>query len=108
MWLHHDKHHKSYVDGLNKAEMMMEKARKSEDFELITHWEREAVFNGAKDFGIFSGFIKHFSAAAEKAGAVGLAILTWAPRSNRLKILQSEKNQNLSQWDMILHCSNFH
>lgn len=104
MRLHHDKHHKSYVDGLNKAEMMMEKARKSGDFELITHWEREAAFNGAghylhtmfwdnmkpkdgdelkgtihhqitKDFGSFSGFKKHFSIAAEKAEAVGWAIL---------------------------------
>lgn len=46
MRLHHDKHHKSYVDGLNKAETMMEKARKSGDFQLITHWEREAAYIG--------------------------------------------------------------
>jgi Fe-Mn family superoxide dismutase len=131
MRLHHDKHHKNYVVGLNKAETMMEKARKSGDFELITHWEREAAFNGAghylhtifwdnmkpkdgdsepkedllhqiiKDFGSFSAFKKHFSAAAEKAEAVGWAILIWAPRSNRLEILQAEKHQNLSQWDVI-------
>ncbi|MDB5053076.1 MAG: Superoxide dismutase, partial [Bacilli bacterium] len=130
MRLHHDKHHKSYVDGLNKAEKMMEKARKTGDFELITHWEREAAFHGAghylhtifwynmiphgggeptgglqsqikKDFGSFSDFKKHFSAAAEKAEAVGWAILVWAPRSQRLEILQAEKHQNLSQWDVI-------
>ena len=28
MMLHHDKHHRSYVEGLNKAEKMMEEARK--------------------------------------------------------------------------------
>jgi superoxide dismutase len=130
MRLHHDKHHKSYVDGLNKAEIMMEKARKTGDFDLIKHWEREAAFNGAghylhtifwnnmtpqgggepkrslksqiiKDFGSFSGFKKHYSAAAEKVEAAGWAILVWAPRAHRMEILQAEKHQNLSQWDVI-------
>lgn len=40
MRLHHDKHHQSYVDGLNKAEKMMAAARESGDFELLRHWER--------------------------------------------------------------------
>lgn len=130
MRLHHDKHHKSYVDGLNKAERMMAKARKSGDFELIKHWEREAAFNGAghylhtifwdimgpkgggkpkgeiekqihRDFGGFEAFKKHFSHAAEKVEGGGWAILVWSPRSHRLEILQAEKHQNLSQWDVI-------
>lgn len=130
MRLHHDKHHKSYVDGLNKAERMMAKARKTGDFELIKHWEREAAFNGAghylhtifwdimgpreggkptgeikkqiqHDFGSFESFKKHFSYAAEKVEGGGWAILVWSPRSHRLEILQAEKHQNLSQWDVI-------
>lgn len=130
MRLHHDKHHKSYVDGLNKAETMMQKARKSGDFDLIKHWEREAAFNGAghylhtifwnimapkgggkpaeplaaqidRDFGGFEPFKKHFSAAAEKVEGGGWALLVWSPRSHRLEILQAEKHQNLSQWDVI-------
>ena len=130
MRLHHDIHHKSYVDGLNKAETMMEKARKSGDFDLIKHWEREAAFNGAghylhtifwnvmspngggkpsgdiakqidKDFGSFEAFKKHFSAAAEKVEGGGWAILVWSPRSHHLEILQAEKHQNLSQWDVV-------
>jgi Fe-Mn family superoxide dismutase len=130
MRLHHDKHHKSYVDGLNKAEKMMEQSRKSGDFDLIKHWEREAAFNGAghylhtifwnvmapkmggkptgpivaqidRDFGGFDTFKKHFSAAADKVEGGGWAILVWSPRSHRLEILQAEKHQNLSQWDVI-------
>ncbi|WP_179295515.1 superoxide dismutase [Bacillus sp. FJAT-45350] len=130
MRLHHSEHHQSYVDGLNKAEQKMEMARKKNDFELIKHWEREAAFNGAghylhtifwnimspkgggepsgdiatqiiRDFGSFDSFKKHFSEAAKAVEAVGWAILVWAPRAHRLEILQAEKHQNLSQWDVI-------
>jgi superoxide dismutase, Fe-Mn family len=130
MKLHHTKHHQGYVDGLNKAEKEMQKARNSGDFNLIKHWEREAAFNGAghylhtifwdvmspqgggkpigktKDainqtFGSFEKFKKHFSEAAKNVEAVGWAILVWSPRSHRLEILQAEKHQNLSQWDIV-------
>ncbi|RYG72330.1 superoxide dismutase [Lentibacillus lipolyticus] len=130
MRLHHDKHHKGYVEGLNKAEKEMEKARKRGDFSLIRHWEDEAAFNGAghylhtifwhnmspngggkptgdikkeinRTFGSFEKFKKHFSNAAEKVQAVGWAMLVWSPRSHRTEILQAEKHQNLSQQDVI-------
>jgi Fe-Mn family superoxide dismutase len=130
MRLHHDKHHKSYVDGLNRAERMMLQARRTGNFDLIKHWEREAAFNGAghylhtlfwetmspdgggepsgelrkqitRDFGSFLAFKQHFSQAAEKVEGSGWAILVWSPRSQRLQILQAEKHQNLTQWDVI-------
>lgn len=130
MRLHHDKHHKSYVDGLNQAERMMLQARRTGNFDLIKHWEREAAFNGAghylhtlfwitmspkgggepsgelrkqiiRDFGSFHAFKEHFSQAAEKVEGSGWAILVWSPRSQRLQILQAEKHQNLSQWDVV-------
>ena len=130
MRLHHQKHHASYVDGLNKAEKMMQMARDTNDFELLKHWEREAAFNGAghylhtifwnvmspdgggkpsgaiarqidRDFGSFERFKRHFSAAAEKVEGGGWALLVWSPRSHRLEILQAEKHQNLSQWDVV-------
>jgi Fe-Mn family superoxide dismutase len=130
MRLHHDKHHKSYVDGLNKAEKEMQKARSSNNFNLIKHWEREAAFNGAghylhtifwsimspdgggqpsgmlmreinQSFGSFNKFKNHFSEAANNVEGVGWAILVWSPRSRRLEILQAEKHQNLSQWDVV-------
>jgi len=50
MRLHHDKHHQSYVDGLNKAEDMLAQARSSGDFALVKHWEREAAFHGSGHF----------------------------------------------------------
>ena len=47
MRLHHDKHHQSYVDGLNKAEQKLSEARASGDFSLVKHWERELAFHGS-------------------------------------------------------------
>lgn len=130
MRIHHDKHHQSYVDGLNKAEKELEKARRQNDFDLVKHWERELAFNGAghylhtifwdimspqgggpavgpiaaqiqRDFGSYDAFKRQFSAAAEKVEGGGWAILVWSPRSRRLEILTAEKHQNLSQWDVI-------
>ncbi|RSD25551.1 superoxide dismutase [Mesobacillus subterraneus] len=130
MRLHHSKHHQSYVDGLNKAEKEMHKARETGEFSLIKHWEREAAFHGAghylhtifwtimspngggtpkgqlsrainESFGSFERFKKHFTEAAKNVEAVGWAILVWSPRSHRLEILQAEKHQNLSQWDVV-------
>ncbi|GEN45065.1 superoxide dismutase [Alkalibacillus haloalkaliphilus] len=130
MRLHHDKHHQSYVDGLNKAEREMQKARQTGDFDLIKHWEREAAFNGAghylhtifwnimspegggepsgellnainESFGSYDQFKEHFSEAAKNVEGVGWSILVWSPRSHRLEILQAERHQDLSQWDVI-------
>ncbi|WP_042346267.1 superoxide dismutase [Bacillus massiliigorillae] len=130
MKLHHDKHHQAYVDGLNKAENMMKKARETNDFALLKHWEREAAFHGSghylhtifwdvmspkgggepkgallqqirKDFGSYDAFKKQFSEAAKQVEGVGWAILVWSPRSRRLEILQSERHQLLTQWDTI-------
>lgn len=130
MRLHHDIHHKSYVDGLNKAEKEMKKARDTGDYSLIKHWEREAAFNGSghylhtifwnnmkprgggkptgvlareidRSFGSFEKFQDHFSNAAEKVEGGGWAMLVWSPRSHRLEILQAEKHQNLTQQDIV-------
>jgi Fe-Mn family superoxide dismutase len=130
MRLHHQKHHQSYVDGLNKAEVEMQKARETETYELLRHWEREAAFNGAGhylhtifwnvmspngggnpkgelaeqivlDFGSIEKFKRHFTEAAKKVEGVGWAILVWAPRAHRLEILQAEKHQLFAQWDVI-------
>jgi Fe-Mn family superoxide dismutase len=123
-------HHKSYVEGLNNAELELEKARVNGDFSLVKHWERELAFHGSghylhamfwenmmpnggiipqgeilndinKSFGSFDKFKKHFTEAALKVEGVGWAILVWSPRSRRLEILQTEKQQLFTQWDTI-------
>lgn len=130
MRIHHDIHHQSYVDGLNKAETQLQIARNTGNFDLVKHWERELAFNGAghylhtifwsnmspygggeptgniavqiiNDFGSYDAFKKQFSEAAAKVEGGGWAILVWSPRSRRLEILTAEKHQNLSQWDVV-------
>lgn len=50
MMLHYHMHHRAYVDGLNKAEDELEKARAANDFALIQHWSRQAAFHGGGHF----------------------------------------------------------
>ncbi|QQE73341.1 superoxide dismutase [Brevibacillus composti] len=130
MRIHYEKLHRKYVEDLNRAEQKLAEARSTGNFELIRHWERELAFNGAghylhtifwqsmspkgggepsgdigrqiaRDYGSFAAFQAHFSQAAEKVEGPGWAILVWAPRAQHLEILQAEKHQNLSQWDVI-------
>lgn len=130
MRLHHDKHHRSYVDGLNKAEKMLAQARNSGDYSLVKHWSRELAFHGSghylhtifwnnmsprgggmpggallkeivKYFGSFEAFKKHFSEVAKQVEGNGWAVLVWSPRSRHLEILQSESHIHLTQWDTI-------
>ena len=128
---HHDIHHKTYVDDLNKAELTLVEARKTNDFELIKYWENELAFNGSGHilhsiywtimasvgmgrqpgsqtlnqinnyFGSFQAFQRQFSNAATKVEGSGWTVLTWQPTWNRLEILQVEKHQNLTQWSGI-------
>jgi len=130
MKLHHDKHHRAYVDGLNKAELNLQKARETNDFSLIKHWSRELAFHGSGHylhsifwnnmspngggtpygllkkeienyFGSFTNFKNHFSEAAKQIEGVGWAILVWSPQARHLEVLQSERHMLLTQWDTV-------
>jgi len=54
MMLHHDIHHKAYVDGLNNAMKKLAEARaaapESPPFALVKHWSREIAFHGSGHF----------------------------------------------------------
>jgi len=50
MRIHHQKHHQGYVNGLNKAEEELAKARAEGDYSLIEHWSKKAAFNGGGHF----------------------------------------------------------
>lgn len=130
MRLHHDKHHLTYVNGLNKAELNLKKARENNDFSLIKHWSRELAFHGSGHylhsifwrnmspngggrpeglikrkiddyFGSFQAFKNHFSEAAKQVEGVGWAILVWSPKAKHLEVLQTERHMILTQWDTI-------
>jgi Fe-Mn family superoxide dismutase len=128
--LHHDMHHKAYVDGLNNAEAKLAEAREKGDFGLVKHWARELAFHGSghllhslfwenmtpnggapatggvaeqinKDFGSYDAFKKQFSAAAVAVEGSGWAVLCWNPVFGSLVILTAEKHQNLTQWGVV-------
>jgi len=128
--LHHDMHHKAYVDGLNNAEAKLAEAIEKGDFSLIKHIERELAFHGAghilhtifwenmkpggggtaggavaelidRDFGSFDNFKKLFSASAAAVEGSGWTILACNPVFEKLVVLQAEKHQDLTQWGAV-------
>ncbi len=130
MRLHHDVHHKGYVDGLNKAEKALDEARKSSDFALVKHWSRELAFHGSghilhsqfwenmapkgggepkgrladalrRKFGSFEAFKAHFIAAATVVEGSGWAVLAYSPLRGEPQVLQAEKHQDLTQWGAV-------
>lgn len=130
MKLHHLKHHHTYVEGLNKTELELEKARQTNNYSLIKHWSRELAFHGSghylhtifwnnmssqgggkpkgrlkkeieRYFGSFEAFKEQFSNAAIQVEGSGWALLVWSPRSRHLEILQTEKHSDQCQWDTI-------
>lgn len=130
MRLHHDIHHKSYVDGLNNAEAKLAEAREKGDHALIKHWMRECAFHGSghfnhvlfwevmspngggepegpladaikASFGSFAQFRAQFLAAANTAEGSGWGVLAYRPQVKDLVVLASEKHQNLTQWGVV-------
>jgi superoxide dismutase, Fe-Mn family len=67
MQLHHDKHHLAYVNGLNKAEEELAKARQSGDHALVQHWSRQAAFHGGGHW-LHSMFWKVMAPAGKGGG----------------------------------------
>ncbi|MDX2175607.1 MAG: superoxide dismutase [Candidatus Sumerlaeia bacterium] len=70
MRLHHDLHHKSYVDGLNAAEAKLAEAREKGDFAAVKHLSRECAFHGSGHFNHVL-FWETMHAPAEKGGKGG-------------------------------------
>lgn len=130
MHLHHDIHHAGYVKGFNTALQKLEEARKSGDFALVKHWEREAAFHGSghilhsifwtimspngggepkgaladeikKEFGGFDAFKKQFIAASNAVEGSGWGVLAYHRDLKALQILQAEKHQDLTVWGAV-------
>jgi Fe-Mn family superoxide dismutase len=127
--VHHDKHHAGYVNGLNATLGKLDAARASGDYSQIRALSRDLAFHGAghvlhslywrsmtpggsgepkgllrrtidRDFGSFASFKAQFLAASKDVEASGWGILAWEPTGTRLVVLQAEKHQNLTMWDV--------
>src|SRR5438105_1095659 len=75
MELHHDKHHRAYVDGANQAVAELVQARRSHDFGQIAALERKLAFNVSGHI-LHSIFWKNLShdGGGTPSGELGLAI----------------------------------
>ncbi len=121
--LHHQKHHQSYVDGLNKAVAGLADARQNGDFSAVKHLERELAFHGNghalhslfwevltpdgggrpdgnlgsaidNEFGSFDAFNAQFRAATAAVEGSGWGMLAVSPSKGALTVAQIEKHQN--------------
>lgn len=117
MELHHDKHHKAYVDGANTALEKLQAARDADDFGAINKLEKDLAFNlgghtnhtvfwnnlsgdgggepegelqAAIDefFGSFAKFQAHFTANATGIQGSGWSVLAWDSVAARLNVFQ--------------------
>jgi Fe-Mn family superoxide dismutase len=123
MELHHDKHHRAYVDGANVAIEKLAAARDKDDFTNIAAIERALAFNvsghilhsifwrnlspkgggdpkGAlasainRDFGNVATLRKQLNHAATTIMGSGWAALVWDPASRRLGTTQIHDHQS--------------
>jgi len=120
--LHHDKHHKAYVDGVNTALEKLAAAREADDLSPIVGLEKTLAFNlsghvlhtlfwqnlgpdtpdrpggelaAAIDeyFGSYDAFKKQLSSSASSVQGSGWGALTWEPLGERLFIEQIYDHQ---------------
>jgi len=120
--LHHDKHHKAYVDGANKVMERLQEARATSDFGTINQLEKNLAFHlsghvlhslfwknlspdggGEPDgdlatavkehLGSFEQFRAQFVEAANNVQGSGWAALSWEPLGKRLIIEQVYDHQ---------------
>ncbi len=121
--LHHDKHHKAYVDGANTTLEKLDKARSDDDFGAINQlqknlafhlsghvlhsmfWENLSPDGGGKPsgdleaaiedgFGSFEGFRNQLREAALTVQGSGWGALTWEPLGQRLIVEQVYDHQS--------------
>lgn len=120
--LHHDKHHKAYVDGANKVLERLQEARATGDFGSINQLEKNLAFHlsghvlhslfwknlspdgGDKPagelaaaidehLGSFDGFRAQLTEAANNVQGSGWGALSWDPVGKRLIIEQVYDHQ---------------
>ena len=122
MELHHDKHHATYVGGINTAVEQLEEAREAKSFGTLSTLEKNLAFHlgghvnhsvfwpnmspdgGDKPtgelaqvieeyFGGFDSFRAHFEANALSVQGSGWSVLTWDMVAQRPYIIQHFDHQ---------------
>jgi len=120
--LHHDKHHKAYVDGVNATLDKLATARESDDLSAIVGLEKTLAFNLSghvlhtlfwknlspnggerpdgelaaaieEHFGSFDAFKKQLTQATSTVQGSGWGALSWEPLGERLFIEQIYDHQ---------------
>lgn len=120
--LHHDKHHKAYVDGVNATLTKLAGARAADDLGAIVGLEKALAFNLSghvlhtlfwqnlspdggdrptgelaaaidEHFGSFDAFHKQLATSAASVQGSGWGALTWEPLGERLFIEQIYDHQ---------------
>ena len=120
--LHHDKHHKAYVDGANTTFEKLGEARDSGDFGTINQLEKNMAFHLSghvlhsllwnnmspdgggepegelaaavkESFGSYDALRAQISEAANNVQGSGWAALSWEPLSSRLIVEQVYDHQ---------------
>jgi Fe-Mn family superoxide dismutase len=123
MSLHHDKHHRAYVEGANKTLESLLVARDKGDFAAIASLEDALAFHVSghvlhsifwqnlspkgggeptgelaaairSDFGSFDSFRKQLTRAAETIMGSGWAALVWEPYRKSLVTVQIHDHQS--------------
>lgn len=121
--LHHDKHHRGYVNGANEAVEALQEARESDDFDRIVGLERALAFNVSghilhslywqnlspegggephgelgraieRDFGGFDRFKIQLTRVASTIMGSGWAALVYDPVTARLLTTQIHDHQS--------------
>src|ERR1041385_6405023 len=123
MALHHDKHHRAYVDGANQTLEKLSEARESEDFGQIAGLERALSFHVSghvlhrifwqnmrpgggglptgdlaatieHDFGSFDASKQQMNKSAASIMGSGWAALVWDPIAHQLATTQIHDHQS--------------
>jgi len=120
--LHHGKHHAAYVAGANATLEKLEAARAAGDYGSIVGLEKTLAFNVSghvlhstywanlapdgggepagelaaaivENFGSFTAFKAHLSAATTTVQGSGWGVLAWEPLGGRLNVEQVHQHQ---------------